>query len=296
MFPAQSSAYYRWTVLAVPWPALMIGVLLMREDGIAATVWGQNLVGGALLTILCAGVLLIAPPPPKASWRGLAVIFSVTLLLLTFANAGLMGVHRWVQAGPVRLYAGAVTLPILIIVLGKWWAVPKKNPAEALALLLALGVLAVLALQPDAALATAFAGALLAMIARSRRPLRLTWWAALGVVACAAWAWLRPDPLPSVRHVEGIIGMAAERGTLWLVASLLSLGLLPWPFLLARREDGQVFVVAFALGVYFLLNLIVPAFGAFPVPLMGYGLSPIAGYFIALAWLLAARRPTRAGE
>jgi hypothetical protein len=35
--------------------------------------------------------------------------------------------------------------------------------------------------------------------------------------------------------------------------------------------------------VYVAMVTIAPAWGTFPVPIMGYGVSPILGYFIALA-------------
>ena len=108
----------------------------------------------------------------------------------------------------------------------------------------------------------------------------------LAAVICAIGSWMRPDPLVPVRHVEGIVGLAGQSGVLWLVAALATLALLPCPFLLSRGKDGHASPVTLALGVYFALTLIAPCLGSFPVPLLGFGLSPIVGYFVALAWLL----------
>lgn len=36
--------------------------------------------------------------------------------------------------------------------------------------------------------------------------------------------------------------------------------------------------------------LISTLFGNFPVPLMGYGISPIVGYFISITWLIKSYR------
>jgi hypothetical protein len=144
-----------------------------------------------------------------------------------------------------------------------------------------------LLLQPDAAQASAFAGALVILLFFYRQTPWVMWSAALAALVCAAWSWMRPDPLLSVRHVEGIVGLAAESGMLWLLASLASLALLPCPFLLGRGRDGRASPKALALGLYFALNVIAPCFGPFPVPLLGFGLSPIVGYFVALTWLLS---------
>ena len=262
----------------------------MSHDGVAAIVWGQNLLAGALLTLLSAFVVSIALPPLKRSWRAFAAIVSIGLLLVSFADAGQAGVHRWVQIGFFQLYAGTIALPILIIVVGDGLAAPTPYLAGRLVSPVACGVLSLLAVQPDAAQATAFAGALLTVLVLSRQPLAVTCSAVLVAVACIVWVWTRPDLLAPARHVEGMIGLAAERGTGWLVASLFALSVLPYPFLLARREDGQVIVASAALGVYFLLNVVVCLITTSPVPLLGFGLSPITGYFIALTWLLEARR------
>lgn len=44
---------------------------------------------------------------------------------------------------------------------------------------------------------------------------------------------------------------------------------------------------AWALACYFLTCLLAPFLGNFPVPLLGYGASPIIGYFLALDWLIS---------
>lgn len=38
------------------------------------------------------------------------------------------------------------------------------------------------------------------------------------------------------------------------------------------------------IGLYFAILLLSTLFGNFPVPLMGYGFSPIIGYFISIMW------------
>ena len=56
--------------------------------------------------------------------------------------------------------------------------------------------------------------------------------------------------------------------------------LLPVPFFAAWLRHRRA--TALALGVYVAMTLLAPAWGTFPVPVMGYGAAPILGYFIAL--------------
>jgi hypothetical protein len=139
-----------------------------------------------------------------------------------------------------------------------------------------------LLLQPDAAQATAFTGATLTLLnANKQRAGAVAWAAALVIAALAAWTWTRVDPLPPVAYVEGIVGLARQSGPAWLVTSIAALAVLPLPFFVS--SFGHHSAVARALGVYLCICILVPLFGHFPVPLVGFGLSPIVGYFIALA-------------
>ena len=45
------------------------------------------------------------------------LLSALGLLLATFIDAGLEGVHRWVQVGPLRVHAGVVCLPTLLLAL-----------------------------------------------------------------------------------------------------------------------------------------------------------------------------------
>ena len=126
--------------------------------------------------------------------------------------------------------------------------------------------------------------------ANYQRCLSLT--AKVGVIAAYFHRARQGKPLLPVRQVEGIVGLAAQNGILWRIGAWLGLAVLPLPFLLAGKSAH--FPVARALGFYFGLCLLAPLAGAFPVPIMGFGLSPVIGYFIALGWLVA--REGRAGN
>lgn len=274
--------------LAAPWPALVVGALVMARSGLPPLVWGQNLAAGLGLTTVCAVLPGRAVLRSRFLWWSAVVPGALGLLAATFLDRGFEGVHRWVQAGPLRVHVGAVCLPSLLLALG---ATPHVGGWQRWRAVLIGGVaLALLVAQPDAAQTTAFAGALLALAVSRREPRHVLVPVALVCVAAAVWVWRRPDPLLPVPHVEGIVGLAARNGLPWLVGALLALALVPCPFLLAARRGGAP--VALAMGAYYSLCILGSFLGAFPVPVMGFGLSPVLGYFVALGWLPAAARRT----
>lgn len=259
-----------------PLPALLLGVHVMRASGVPAALWAQNAAAWAVGALLCLG-LRPRTPSARGRWADVVVVLAAAALAATLLAPGVDGVHRWVKLGPVRLHAAAVLLPLLLAALPTlerargWWA----------SALVAAGVALALVLQPDAAQAAAWAaGAMLLLLPGARgRTQRLL--ALLTLPLHAAVAWLKRDPLAPVPHVEEIVGLAAGLGAGWGVAAAASLALLPAPFLLAGR--GAASRVGLALGAYVALTCLAPFAGSFPVPVMGYGVSPILGY-LAGAW------------
>ena len=265
--------------LLTPFPALIVGALVMGQHGVPSSKWGLNLIGGALGGAICAVFLARSRTAMSKAVAYVSACLAVGALAATFIMTGLMGVHRWVLVGPLTVYAGAVCLPVLIVALGTLDAFGAKLQWAPLFLAIAGAML--LLLQPDAAQATAFAGAGLTLLIANNQRGRTAWVAALVIAASAAWTWMRPDPLPPVPHVEGILGLARQSGPGWLIASIAALAVLPLPFFVSSLSRQSA--VARALGVYLSVCILVSLFGHFPVPLVGFGLSPIAGYFVALA-------------
>jgi cell division protein FtsW (lipid II flippase) len=276
MSPNQS---VRLWCLATPVPALIVGTLIMRQHDVPSSRWGLNLLGGAIAAAICAVFLARSRGEMSKTAASITACLAAGALAATFAMAGSMGVHRWIQVGPLNVHAGAVCLPVLIVALGvldafggkvRWWP-----------MLFAISVAMLLFMQPDAAQATAFAAAVLTFLIANKQRARAAWVTALVIAALAAWTWTRVDPLAPVPYVEGIIGLARQSGPVWLVASIAALAVLPLPFFIG--PSGSHSAIARALGVYLGVCILAPLFGHFPVPLVGFGLSPIVGYFVALA-------------
>lgn len=265
--------------LVTPFPALIVGALIMRQHDVPSSRWGLNLIGGVLSAAICAVFLVRSRTAMSKTAASISACLAAGALAATFAMAGSMGVHRWVQVGPLTVHAAAVCLPVLIVALGVLDAFGGK--LRWAPLLFAISVAMLLFLQPDAAQATAFAGAAFTLLIASKQRAGAEWAAALLIAALAAWTWTRLDPLPPVPYVEGIVGLARQSGPAWMVASIAALALLPLPFLVC--PFGCHPAVARALGVYLCICILAPLLGHFPVPLVGFGLSPIVGYFVALA-------------
>lgn len=273
--------------LAAPVPALIVGAFIMRQHDVPSSRWGLNLVGGIIAAAICS--VFLARPRIPMSKRAAAVIacLAAGALAATFAVAGSMGVHRWIQVGPLTMHVGAVCLPLFIVALGVLDTFGGKlrwGP-----MLLAIAVAILLFLQPDAAQATAFAAAIFTLLMANKQRATVAWLAAMVIALLAGWTWTQRDPLSPVPYVEGIIGLARESGPVSLVASIAALAILPLPFFIGPSDSRSAFVRA--LGVYWCICILALVFGHFPVPLVGFGLSPIVGYFVALGSLSVLRHP-----
>jgi hypothetical protein len=117
VFLGLTSKMMRLIQLMAPGPALVVGALVMRHEGIGTAQCGLNLVVGGVALLVCA---LWKPGREEPSRNPLPLAaLGLVLLAATFLHAGLMGVHRWVQLGPLALYAGAITLPMVINAAGE---------------------------------------------------------------------------------------------------------------------------------------------------------------------------------
>jgi len=120
----------------------------MYINDVSINIWGQNILG------LVIGVLLshLISRRPKIINNIFTVPISIILLLLTFLDPGLEGVHRWIPIGSVRFYIASIVLPIAII--GLWRILITQNwwvPA-----IISVVVSLLLDLQHDASQITAF--------------------------------------------------------------------------------------------------------------------------------------------
>ena len=260
-----------------------LGALVGALSDIPPAVWLPN-AAAWLIGALAATALAVYA---RAGWLPVLLLAAPAALAASFLGDGLSGVHRWIEAGPLRLNAAMLTLPMLAVSLasarGVWrWAA-------------ALTALALLVLQPDASQATALAAAA-ALVALRGGGSPLARAAAVAASAgLAGMAWLRPDPLEPVPEVEGIVGLAAKASPLLCASSLALLAAAAMvPALVARRAAPDLQLAAAALTACLGVWTLAPFYGAFPVPFMGVGPSPILGAWLGVGLLAGLIRASPA--
>lgn len=274
-------------VTCAPLPALVAGIVAMRQLGVATHALLTN-AGAAVLGIVIWTVGRRVQPPTRRAALAVLTVLPLVAILLPFAGEGVLGVYRWVPAAGLRLHASAIVAPLIISCVA---ATVSHRTAASLAIAVTGAV--ILAVQPDAAQTVSVAAACIVLfVLAGTKPSRSALLSAALLFAVSMVSFLRPDPLLPVAHVEEIFRVVASRGPGWTAMAIVALALLPAPFFAAWHEQRRP--IALALGVYVVMTLFAPVWGTFPVPVMGYGASPILGYFIALA--VALGDPSRLEE
>lgn len=265
--------------LTIPIPAVTIGVIAMYYNKIPTSIWAQNIFFLVIAGLISTFVTSIKLNIKKNSFYGVSIIvISLIFIILTFVNPGIDGVHRWLSIGIIKFNVSMIVLPILIIEL--WKLSQIKNLRFTIIITIVISIL--LLIQPDASELTSFAIPMMVMLyaKTDKKCLRSFIVGILSILIIISWVFL--DTLPPVSYVEGILSLLANMGLIWLTLGVLSLIILPVPFILFPPKHLKL--PSTCLGLYFMIVLISTLFGNFPVPLMGYGISPIISYFISITW------------
>jgi cell division protein FtsW (lipid II flippase) len=255
-----------------------MGCVVAATHDVPAGSWARNPVAWG---VGAAAGWMIARRPAVLPWFLLAAPLALAATLL---NAPVEGVHRWIDVGPLHVNAAAALLPAAVVGLaasiGRRWSWAAAAAA-----------LCLLVLQPDASQATAFGAAMLVVLSSLAAPAAVRAGGAAAVVLAVAAAWLRPDPLEPVPEVEGIISLAWSWSPLVaaLAVALLAATAL-WPLRMAVSDRPGTRVAALALAACCVVSALAPAFGAFPVPLVGMGMSPVLGFWLGAGALAAVQR------
>nr|WP_314543613.1 hypothetical protein [uncultured Massilia sp.] len=253
---------------------VLLGAAAMTATDASTGLWLRNPLAWIVALALCAGLYRLRMPP---AWT-LGLLAAV--LALSLFAPGQAGVHRWIGIGPVQLNVAALVTPFALVLADR---VVRQDGRSAYAIAIA-AMAGILAWQPDMSQLGALVAALLvwARVQRDGRALRWIVPIALALLlVCAS----RPDPLDAVTYVEGILDLAASVSPMLALACGLCLLLTCLsPLALARDVDRRP--VAAALAAYFVVSGFAWLFGAFPVPLAGYGLSFILGWMVGATALL----------
>ncbi len=251
--------------------AVATGAAVCAASGAPTGLWGRNLAAWVVGAAAAVGIARRWRPAMASAGPWLAPLG----LAATFLAPGMDGVHRWTDLGPLHMNMAMLLLPAAV---AAWPAAGGPRPLSWVAMLLCL---ALMAAQPDASQATTLAAVVVLVAALSVRPAGLRIGLIAAATGAAVIAWLRPDPLLPVPEVEGIVRLAfAVSPAAGGVAVLSLAALAAAPVLWVRGRSSDLRLAGAALGLCLLGWAVTPMFGAFPVPLVGVGLSPILG-----AWL-----------
>jgi len=265
-------------------PAVLIGAVAMTHavNGLIAT---SNLVFVVVGWLISCYVIY---KNSKSINGTLLTCLIIALYALTFVDPGIDNVHRWLSVGPISLYISSIFGPILIIEL---WALLKDNK-DLWVSVITITVAILLVFQPDASQLTAFAipmGIILYHKVSNRFLSLFT----IGIlIFLVVRSWIHLDTLPAVDYVEEILGLVMNMGLIWSFLGIISLILIPLPFFVILNHKERL--LSRLLGLYFTILIITTFFGNFPVPLMGYGISPIIGYLLAMTWMIKNKDNKRA--
>jgi hypothetical protein len=107
---------------------------------------------------------------------------------------------------------------------------------------------------------------------------------------------LRPDTLPAVPYVDGILYGAFDVHPLAGLAVVGGALLLAVPAVAGRTLDARGGHACAVFGMAWLGMLLAAALGNYPTPLVGYGGSAVLGYVLSLAFLPGKAPSTAAVE
>jgi cell division protein FtsW (lipid II flippase) len=214
-------------------------------------------------------------------------LLSLLGLIFTLFSVDQSGVRRWVDLGPLQINVAGLVLPGVIVCLG------SLGVTAHISLAIAALIGSILLLQPDASQATAFLVAMIFLLARANGSTATKLVASAAATALALATWYQPDPLEPVAEVEQIFSLLHEISPVLSVIAGIGLAVSSLsPLLHRNRFHGRDADIAYALAIYFCLCALAPVVGAFPVPLVGLGMSFPPGYWLGIG-LLCAGPPRR---
>jgi len=263
--------------LIIPIPSIVIGAIVMYQNKVPVSIWAQNIVC-FIIAGLISYLVVLYKYKMSSKTNAAFILISFLLLILTLVSPGMNGVHRWVSVGRFKFNVAFIVLPIMIIELWKISLVKGFRVAALITVIISV----LLAIQPDASQLTGFAIPMMVMLCDKPDKQRLRKYLVGILTILIIFSWVFLDNLPAVAYVENIVSLSASMGLIWLIISIISLAILPIPFLLFPPKSFKL--PSICVGLYYIIILVSTLFGNFPVPLMGYGISPIIGYYMSITW------------
>ena len=244
-------------------PAVALGLIAMVAEGVSAALWMQQ---AAAFVIFAMLGLLCRSAQRKHAFIWVSVCVAALSATLAFPAVG--GARRWLDLGIFNVNAGMLLLPSLLVMLG---GLKCMYPALMI-------IAAVLCVQPDFSQLTAFSLGILPVLWLRRNHVGWLMASLIFLGACLIRCAGIPVELEPAAYCEGILVMLHNLSPLMQAIGCMSLALIPLCFLVRffrRREVGEL-----CLALYYAAVILFSVAGEYPVPFMGFGLSPIAGYYL----------------
>lgn len=276
-----NKSLWKYTPIITMFPAIVMGTITMYLNDVTVSIYIQNIIYLIVLS-LCNIFLLKRKKFFNHLNPMIWVIMCIVAMLLTFIDSGIEGVHRWSAIGPIRLYMSVIVLPVFFI--NVWRLLEKEKRILSTIAIISVSIL--LTLQPDASVMTAFFVTCALLLWNK---IKNIYWLLLTtfLTSLTVFTWIFLDELKPVEYVEGIFQLISDRGPIWSIFGVISLAIMVIPFFMFSLDVNKRLSVCF--GMYFVTILITTIFGNFPIPLMGYGISPIIGYYISIIWFTRAK-------
>jgi hypothetical protein len=262
--------------------AVALGAAILAATGLPPGTWIRNPIAWLVGLGLATGLMFLRGSLPLAR---VILVLAFVGVAGTFLAKAQSEVHRWIDLGPLHINVAGLFLPPAVVALafcGIW---------SRIGFAFVVAMAGLLVLQPDASQATSFLVAVIILLAGSAASSARRLATIAAALLVAAISWFRPDPLHPVAEVEGIFKLAFAISPLLAAAAALALTAASLAPLCIRDGVGTAHrIAALALSGYFICAGVCPLFGAFPVPLVGLGMSFPLGYWLGMA-LLCGKGP-----
>ncbi|MDC7286858.1 cell division protein [Blautia schinkii] len=264
-----------YPTLSILFPCI-IGITGMLSENVSIIIWGQNILLIFLLSFISFFVL---KHKLKFNYK-LIIVVSAFLLGLTFLGPNMEGVHRWLRLPFFTLNISTIVMPITIVA---FYKLIEENKF----LISTIGIIVIeflLCLQPDASQLSAFSLAIIILLLKSNisKIVKSIFSVTLFLLTLKSWIWL--DTLQPVNYTEGILTMVLDLSVVLYIIGIAALFFIPVYFLIFCQKKSRNICVG--ITIYYWVMILATFIGNFPVPFMGYGISPILGFYIFLIWFI----------
>ena len=264
-----------YPVLSILIPCIL-GIIGMVSRNISIAIWIQNLLIIFLAAFVCFFVLKCNL---KFNYKIIVFVSSFSLGL-TFLGPNIDGVHRWLRLPFFTLNISTIVIPITIVAFYR--LIEEKQFAVSVIGIIVIAFL--LCLQPDASQLSAFSIPMIVLLLRSdiSKIIKGSFSAILLFLTLKSWNCL--DTLQPVNYTEGILTMLHDLSHVLYIIGIAALFWIPVYFLIFCKKKNKNICVGITM--YYWLMILSTFIGNFPVPFMGYGISPILGFYIFLIWFI----------